>query len=491
MWFIRRLSHKEVTPQNFEADPDYITAPLPKILWIELTSKCPFDCVFCTRRSRFGAGQHMDFEIYKSLIQQLEAPEFIGLNYSGESIYYPRLLEAIRLAAATGASTEIVTAFSSISSELLRAIVASGLDRLAVSLHTMDAEQYKAIYQFSSLDLLKARIDEFLRLKREMGVSKPRLEFCFVAINDNLSQLPEVAAYARQVEVSEIFIHPVIGRHVLPYDFSRELAANRLRESFKADLRKVVSSVQTDYPEVVLTVLNPDIDPNPYLSHVPRYYAPRLPSQARIHSCDQDPWETVHILSNGNVVVCEVHDEVPLGSLKEQKLSEIWHSEKYRQFRRRYMLGTIPECRDCVWKRAFLPSSLASAIFAKDGMSAQLLRGWHYQEGEQIIWSKKESLIVLRNVHRGRRIRLVGILPDGLGETNVLRIECNGRMIGQITNSSHSFLSFDSCFHCGQFGSDLLHLKLTTSQLFRPALRGLSRDNRDLGFAFYRAEVLR
>ena len=35
------------------------TLPLPRVLWIELTSRCPFDCVFCSiekRVARSSAG---------------------------------------------------------------------------------------------------------------------------------------------------------------------------------------------------------------------------------------------------------------------------------------------------------------------------------------------------------------------------------------------------------------------------------------------------
>src|SRR5438270_6385347 len=167
MWSSAILSR---SPDKFSVDPEYITAPKPKILWIELTSKCPFDCIFCTRKTRFGTGRNLDFEIYERVIAELESPDYICLNYSGESIYYPRLLEAIRLAKSTGASIELVTAFSTISPSLLRGIVESGLDRLAVSLHTMDAAQYQKIYQFGSLDLLKRRIDDFLEMKAALGV---------------------------------------------------------------------------------------------------------------------------------------------------------------------------------------------------------------------------------------------------------------------------------------------------------------------------------
>src|SRR5437762_9632909 len=123
----------------FEPDPDRLATSTPKILWIELTSKCPFKCIFCTREVRWGVGKNLDFDAYRSLIAQLDEPEFIGLNYSGESIHYPHLIEAIRLAVSTGAYTELVTALASAPRPLVRQIVESGLDRLAVSIHSVDA----------------------------------------------------------------------------------------------------------------------------------------------------------------------------------------------------------------------------------------------------------------------------------------------------------------------------------------------------------------
>src|SRR5579872_7212650 len=94
---------------------DPLTAPSPRTLWIELTSRCPFDCIFCSRRLVRGVGEHMDFQLYQSLIRQLDRPELIRLNYSGESIHYPHIIEAIHLAKSTGAAVELVSAFASAS----------------------------------------------------------------------------------------------------------------------------------------------------------------------------------------------------------------------------------------------------------------------------------------------------------------------------------------------------------------------------------------
>src|SRR3989441_7234776 len=352
----RRTSPSQSSEANlFEPDTDHMVTSAPKILWIELTSKCPFKCVFCTREVRWGAGRNLDFEVYRSLIEQLEEPEFIGLNYSGESIHYPRLMEAITLACATGAYTELVTALSSAPDTLVRQIVESDLDRLAVSIHTLDEKQYQDIYGFGSLRALKKRIDDVIQLKIRLKKNTPKLDFCFVAMSQNLDQLLPVSRYAMEVGVSEIFIHPVIGRHPVPYDFSRELDSNKLTGDFKDALRRAIDQTRQACPILPITALNPDLEVNPSLSRIPHYYAPLLPPGARIHTCDQSPFESVHVLANGDVVVCEVHDEAALGNLHSVSLREIWDSDRYRRFRREYVTGVNAACRECVWKTAYRP----------------------------------------------------------------------------------------------------------------------------------------
>jgi MoaA/NifB/PqqE/SkfB family radical SAM enzyme len=481
--------HLFAPPELFAADPEYLTAPMPKVLWIELTSKCPFDCVFCTRRVRFGAGKNLDFQVYEKLIRELDAPDFIGLNYSGESIYYPRLLEAIALAKATGAYTEIVTAFSTISSSLLREMIESGLDRLAISLHTLDPNQYQKIYRLGSVEQLKRRIDEFLEIKSALGQQTPRLDFCFVAMQENLNQLPAIAEYAKEVGVPEIFIHPIIGRHLIPKDFSIELSANQLRDGFKDALRKTISQVRESHSDLALTVLNPDLEMNPQLGHAPAYYAPKLPTPARIHTCDQSPFESVHILAGGNVVVCEVLDEISLGNLHQQSLRDIWQGEPYQAFRRKYFSDASPACRSCVWKIAYLPQFWTTRIVVADGMSPQLLRGWHAHEASGIIWSKKQAMLALKNPKSQKQVRIKGLLPPSpnIG-TSSITVTVNRRIAGEIRNESADFSTFDTRITL-QDPAEYLYVALDAARLYRPSLHGSSTDSRDLGFALQSVEV--
>ena len=488
MWHLR---HIFISDNRFSVDPDHVTAPMPKILWVELTSKCPFDCIFCTRRVRFGTGRNLNFDVYKKLIAELESPDFIGLNYSGESIYYPQLLDAIQLAGSTGASTELVTAFSTISERTLRGIVESGLDRLAISLHTMDPDQYRKIYRFGSLDLLKQRIDDFMEMRSALGGQKPRLDFCFVAMNENLDQLRAVVEYAKEIGVPEIFVHPIIGRHLIPHDFSIELSNNQLREGFKEKLRSSIASVRAAHPDLPVTILNPDVQINPKLDRAPRYYTPSLPHNARIYSCDQTPFESVHVLASGNVVVCEVHDEVSLGNLHEQSLREIWSGERYREFRQKYVTDPPQACRNCPWKIAYAPDRWRSAIVVRDGMTPQLLRGWHAYDGMPIIWSKRQALLVLKGRKASRRLHIIGVLPPGpRGQTNSLGVSCNNVAIDEIKNQSGTIMPFETILPLSS-SAEYLYLDFSTAHLFRPALQGLNNDSRDLGFGLQRIEVCR
>jgi len=485
------LAHAAASDSFFLPEADDLASPLPGILWIELTSKCPFDCVFCSRQLRRGTGEHMNFRLFQALIGQLDRPEIIRLNYSGESTHYPHLEEAVLLAKSTGAITELVSAFASISQSTLLSLVDSGLDRLSLSVHTLDANQYQEIYRYGSLESLKSRVQELRHLKQQRGTELPKLDFAFVAMERNLSQLLPVASYARDTGVTQIFVHPVIRRDPVPEPFSEELSDNRLREQFRQDLIQTVASAQQKHPEITFTFCNPQVSSEPQLSGVPQAFPGLLPEGAHISTCEQSPWDSVHILANGDVMVCEVMDKIPLGNLKEQTLREIWNGPAYGEFRRRYVRGAVPECRDCPWKVAYFPSPTRSCFDAREGMSPQLLRGWHLLQNETVVWSKGESLLCLKGVAGGKEVRIRGILPHSAGEqANFVELHTNATLLGTVRNDSGAFSEVDHSFGYTSHQGDLVQLWLKTHTLYRPSLHGLNSDTRDLGFGLLRVEVL-
>lgn len=458
------------------------TAPMPRVLWIELTSRCPFDCVFCSRKLLRGAGKHLDFALYERLIAGLEAPEIIRLNYSGESSHYPQLVEACRLAAATGADVELVTALAALPWHRVDALAHAGITRLTVSLHTLDAQRFRDIYRFSEVTEMRARIERVV----ELAATAPRrldIDFAFVAMRRNLADLAAVADYAVQLGLQRLAVHPVIRRDPIEETFPQELDGDRLRPEFITDLSAAIDAVRAAHPQLVVSVSTPELESAHELDAEPRPYPPALPDGARIHTCDQDPWQTVHILADGAVVSCEERDRHVLGNLTTHSLREIWHSEPYRQFRNDYAAARDARCRRCPYKQARLAAAPPSRIASMQGRAA-LLDGWYEEAEPGLIWSRQQSRLQLAAGGDGR-LRLHLLLPQGNGAANGLRLRLNGEDFGSWRHAGRGMqeIRIDRPVRSG----DMLLLEFETAQAYVPQQHGEGADSRRLGFALISA----
>jgi MoaA/NifB/PqqE/SkfB family radical SAM enzyme len=466
--------------QHSTINADYLTAPNPKVLWIELTSKCPFDCIFCSRKTLRGNGQHMEFTLFASILKQLDTPDILRLNYSGESIHHPNLIEAISQASRTGALTELVTAFASLPNEKIGPLVRSGLDRLTVSLHTLDAGDFGHIYGFGTVGDMRDKLHQFRQQQRTAGSKVPYLDFAFVAMKSNLDQLIPIATLAKHLLVTDISVHPVIRRNAIPEPFNGELENGQLRKSFIGELNDAIVHTQQLVPSVKITSSTPELEARSPLGELPHHWPGPLPSEANIFSCDQNPWETTHILANGDVVVCEVRDKVVMGNLNESSLDQIWNGSAYREFRREYQLGQTSPCNNCVYKTAYIPPPLGCTIIPGKTNAHQLLYGWHAPEGG-LSWSRKQSRALIRIQNKKSQLSLRGSLPPGPTGNNELLIRARGTVLGSVTNTSSEVHAFDLQLPIPGL-HDHLQIDFEVAHTYRPPE---TVDTRELGFALF------
>ncbi len=449
--------------------PVFPAAPTPRVLWVELTSKCPYDCIFCSRKLRRGAGAHLPLACFEGLIRELVDPRTIVLNYSGESTCYPDLMPAIRLARDAGAWVELVSVLPREMPEL----ATSGLNRLTVSFHTLNSAQYAGIYGLGSLETHMSRLARFVALP-----GRPVVDVGFVAMERNIDQLPAVAGFAAGLGIGDLLVFPVMRRDDIAETFFAELDSAAFRS------RVVEQAAAARRTGVRVQICNPAFTSSPAeLGRNPIPFPGPLPPGARIHNCEQNPFETAHVLSNGDVVACEVLDRYCLGNLFEQPLRQIWTGEPYREMRRRYTAGEIPECRGCPWKVAYVPGDPQSEIVAMHGENSQLLSGWHSAEGGQHIWSTQRSCAVLKPRRESGSLHVSGLLPPGFpGSPNELIMVANGRPIGRVENPWEEMIPFGMDFPVDAADGEW-HLEFRTRHVFRPAERSMGSDNRDLGFA--------
>lgn len=429
----------------------------------------------------------MSYELFESLIRQVSAPRKFLLNYSGESTVYPRLIPAIDLARSTGAFVELVSALVNVADNNLVELAASGLNRLTVSVHTTDGARFNEIYRYGSFDLLHGKLRKFAELCRQ-SAAPPILDLAFVAMDRNLADLEGVARLAESLRVRELHIFPVMRRDEIPVQFPTELnGPSSYQANFQGRVVSTVETVAREFPSLSLQVCNPAFTAaESALGEVPVPYPGLLPADARIHSCEQNPWETAHVLSNGDVVVCEVLDKVPLGNLRHQSLSAIWHGEAYAHFRQRYERGEVAECRACPWKRAYRPGPMQSEILGARGRSRQLLHGWHEPCGKSHIWSSQQALAVIAPRVDSHTLHVSGTLPPGpAGDANELIISCNQAEIGRVSNPWDEAMPFGLNFEIPGSAAAPWFIEFRTRHIYRPSERGTGPDQRDLGFALF------
>lgn len=488
MSILKKLVNRFTGGSPFTANISDISALkthyLPQEFWIELTSKCPFDCVFCSRATLRGKGEHMDFELYQKLIGQMQSPRVIRLNYSGESIHYPHLAEAISLAKSTGARVELVTVLSSAKPKVIESLVKEKLDRLTISIHALSEPMYQQIYGHSTVESLRENLALLQSVKKSFDSNVPLIDFAFVAMERNLQELPLVVALANNSGVHQIDIHPVIRRDEIPETFSQELIAGNLTSHFRLHLSQTLRDLEAAYPHIDMNVSNKEVEQTSCLGSSPIPFPSALPGGAKIFSCEQNPWDTVHVLANGDLVSCEVRDQISLGNLNNADLHNIWHSESYQTFRRNYTAGLDEKCRNCIYKIAYLSDeALAVKSYLRPSeCQQQLLRGWHFAESHHVWSSENDARAVIAKPAEATRLVITGSLPAAKeSDGNILRINmADAEYI--VRNSTVNHLSFKVDILLPQGLEQLVIVDFNVAHVFSPQQQNTGTDARQLGF---------
>jgi MoaA/NifB/PqqE/SkfB family radical SAM enzyme/GT2 family glycosyltransferase len=454
----------------------------PRIVWFELTSKCPVDCVFCSRKSVRGTGEHIPFELFTRTLAQLERPAVIRLSYSGESGHYPQLAEAIDAAKATGAEVELVTALVSVPDATIRAM-AERLDRVTISLHTANDPDFHRIYRYGSFAEFERKLNVLDEVRQERG--KPIVDFCFVAMEANLSALEGVVRLARERYVEDVFIQPVMRRESFGYGFPELDPNGRHHPSFAEALRIAVDELQPRYSGVQMRIVNPSVDD-------PRGAPCGTGAREEIVECAEDPRQTVHIMSTGDVISCGWRQNFPLGNLLSATLPEIWTSPAYEAFRKEHRAGRDAVCRQCHFKKTQPAGQLAESIAPGNAPPRQMTSGWMERaDGDAVLWGCGEAVLELP---AGKPVlHLRGGLPPGPGEEhNALTILADGKEIAQIENGAKGqMLHFDRVLALPPTtGESVTVIRFRARLEHGPRNRTPRGDERRLGFYLALAECV-
>jgi radical SAM protein with 4Fe4S-binding SPASM domain len=289
---------------------------MPISISIEPTTSCNLRCPECPSglRSFTRPTGMLDQTLFKSTISQLKRTlSYLTFYFQGEPYLHPSFLEMVKFASENGIYTATSTNAHFLREETARQTVASGLDRLIISIDGTTQETYESYRVGGTLEKVLEGAANVIRMKKQMRSSTPHVIFQFLVVRHNEHQISEVYELAKKTGVDEVVL-----KTAQIYDYKNGSPLIPENERFSRYTRRTDGSF--------------DIK-NQLLNHCWKMW----------HSCV--------ITWDGKVVPCcfDKDAKFVLGDLTRQSFPEIWHGEKYDHFRASLLKSRneIEICQNC------------------------------------------------------------------------------------------------------------------------------------------------
>ena len=307
-------------------------------IYLELTTRCNFDCITCIRNSWAEGLGHMSDELLDSFFAQLDdLPELetIHLGGFGEPQIHPRFNEVVSKIKKLGYRLEIITNGQLLTPKRVRELVELEVDKIFVSMDAPRAEEFEEIRKNSDYPKLLENLEYLRDYKQKKNKTKPKLAFEFVAMKDNYQLLPNLMGLAEQLDVEKILV-----TNLLPY--TEDMVEQTLYQQpekkshqFKTESKGSFLYLKTKFPKMKIETER---------------------------ECDFIADKSLSITWEGNVSPCYplLHsykcyvygrekeiERYHLANIAQESIAQIWTKDEYIKFRDRLEEERFPSCHDC------------------------------------------------------------------------------------------------------------------------------------------------
>ena len=318
-WHINRIAHFALLVFSYFISK-WIRKPIlpgrPVSLSIEPTTSCNLRCQECPSglRSFTRPTGMLAFSTFRKLIDQT-APHLVFLNlyFQGEPYLNPQFLDFVRYARKKGIYTSSSTNAHYLSEERARETVASGLNRLIVSVDGTTQEIYEAYRTGGRLDRVLEGTRRLIKWKKKLKSRSPKIVFQFLVVKPNEHQIGELKLLAIDIAVDEVSIKTAqIGDY------------------------KNGSALLPENPKYSRYRLQDD-----------GTYAIKNPLKNQCWKM----WHSCVVTWDGRAVPCCFDKDArhEMGNIKRSSLNEIWKSSAYHSFRKKLLQSrsSIDICTNC------------------------------------------------------------------------------------------------------------------------------------------------
>jgi len=332
--------------------------PLTKV-YIEPTSDCNLDCKTCVRHSWDEEMGHMDFDVYKKLIDDLKEYKHlkkISFWGIGEPTYHPQIAEMIKLASELGVQTQMITNALLLDEAKAEELLKAGLDSIVVSVDGTSPETMADIRSGADLEQVIKNVKNFRSLRDKMK-KDVEIGIEYVIMKSNVDELKDLRKLAFDLGASFIFL-----TNLLPYT---ESMTDEILYSFSIS-RSQPEQRTHHRPEIYLppTDLREDIikDIAAVGGKSSSISTTQVPFNPHRGYCKFVEDGSIAVNWRGEISPCialmhtydlyvrdrEKHiEKYVLGNIAEEDLNSIWYSDEFKDFRKQVKEFPFSDCTQC------------------------------------------------------------------------------------------------------------------------------------------------
>ncbi len=318
--------------------------PLPTTLYIEPTNRCNSLCTECPRTFGINTEAPRDLTLaeFDAIVAQVPDLRRVVLHGLGEPLLHPQTPEMVARLRARGVDVTFNTNAISLTRRRGKALIRAGLRDLRVSMDGARAATYAAIRGVDKLAVVRRNLAAFRALKEELGVVEPKVSLWFVAMRDNLEELPELVEMAPAVGASEIYVQRLVY-----FGSGTATAAQAIFRRTQEREREVIArceercralglSFQGAGASDPMTSVAPAVASRPWSACRRPYYLTYITAHGTALSCCFVPF-TGRPLANA-----------VLGNVLDEGLEAVWNGPRYQAFRAAFESDHPPQwCAGC------------------------------------------------------------------------------------------------------------------------------------------------
>ena len=283
---------------------------------VEPTTACNLRCPECPSGLRAFSREtgNLKADFFREMIDQMASRLiYLIFYFQGEPYINPAFLDMVKYANAKGLYTVTSTNGHFLDIENCRKTIASGLDRIIISVDGTTQEVYENYRKEGKLEVVLQGARNLIKCRKEAQSSTPHIIFQFLVTQPNEHQIPELYKMAEAIGVDEVKLKTA---QIYDYKNGNDLIPT---------IEKYSRYKQVSDGKFVLK--------NELLDHCWKL------------------WHACVITWDGIVVPCCFDKDAThkLGDLKQSNFYDIWQGEAYERFRSKLLKGRdqIDICQNC------------------------------------------------------------------------------------------------------------------------------------------------